>query len=241
MSIEAVANPAAAVAPTTTRSRKTIPADAAAKPSWSIEDVIDTASASEGKWFGVGRRLAAAEVKFVRCDVQWDGTGRASRVEFKESPRDLTGEESAKFNQGLGGTLGIVSESDTNAASGMAHRQILDGYADSHRAEFEDFIRQSVADGLDEGTDWQESYFLSRADDGAIAVYRDAKAQGDAAHILSDKRGRYLAQYGVDLKQPIGLTKLDDGTYVEVAGHPQKQYIEHLVNSAPDLWDQSLA
>lgn len=237
MSIEALTNSALAPAMSATaRSQKTTQTDTGEKPSWTVEDVIGMASASEGTWFSVGRRMAATDVKFVQLNVQWDEFGRGSGVELKERPRDLSAQEASKFNQGLGGTLWVMSGADSIAANGMAHRQILDRYADEHQAEFEDFIRQGVAGGQGEGTDWQESFFLDRADDSAIATYQSAKAEGNEANILSDKRGRYLAQYGVDLSQPLGLTKLDDGTYAEVSGHPQKQYIERLVNSAPDLW-----
>lgn len=222
MIVESVSNSAAA--DQTNRSEARSKPTSPEKP-WTVEDIIDISDAA----YVVALRPEAENLRYMYRLANYLEDGKAVILEKIER----SAEEIARH---LPGTLGVSGTAEKGEASGLAHRELLNDFATAHKDDFEDFVRQGIGAGVDKGTDWEDSFFLAQASQQQIADYQVMKAGGDQWKIINDQRGRYLAQHGVDLAKPFGLTQLDDGTYAEVSGHPQKHYIEHLVNSAPDLW-----
>lgn len=209
------------------------------KKPWTVEDVIDVVTEAEGKNYSVGRLALYSEVvKGIvtsNADIGVDDRRRGVTFETREATQD----EIADFNGGFGGTIVVHDDQRRTRVEPSEHRDYTERFASERRAEFETYIRQGVAEGKSEGTDWHENFFLDNASQAEISRYNHLKSEANEAEILSDKRGRYLAQHGIDLATPLNLVRVDDGSYLEVSGHPQKHQIEHLINSAPELWGRT--
>lgn len=230
---------------------------------WSVESVVNKAVSNSDFHYSNGKRdvffnkeTAGAIYRVQTLDGKpfrpiYDRDGHVSNMPPPSGGkrglasvfvRQMSEQEMAEVRtRRLDGTLSVTRSGGFDPETGVSHRAVLDQFTDARLPEFKEFIRQQVNDGMDPGTDWQETFFSAKASAEQVAGYESQKAKvGDEYRILADKRGRYLAQYGVDLDKQIALTKLDDGSYAEVSGHPQKQYIEHLVNHNPDLWSSAM-
>lgn len=206
---------------------------------WKVDDIVATAVKNSHGYYGGGIRFATSSGKdpFILYQLQRDDNGNTSvQVHHRLTDEEIA-KEYARRAPGTLATTGVVR--DLSEPSGMTHRAMLDSFVEARLPEFKEFVHAKVDEGAEPGSDWQELFFLAKADSGQISEYNRQESAGNEAVIVADKRGRYLAQNGVDITKPLSLTKLDDGSYAEVMGHPQKKLIEQLVNSKQDLWDQS--
>lgn len=199
---------------------------------WTFDDVVAIAT-NKADVYSLTYRPNMDKIKFVHIDPQRPRHGGKAVV---LSERDVTGDELYKVWNGPADTMSAMGEAQT--APDTRSRKVLEDFADRQPAAFEAFVRESLENGADEGTDFKETFFQAKAGAERVAGYESMKAEDSQWALASDKAGRYLAQHGVDVNQPLALTRLDDGSYANINDHPQKHYVEHLVNTNKPLFDK---